>query len=146
MTLLFYKKFRTKQQLQTSSVKTPNPQDIPKHQKRIPEDLDTALGGIAPDHGKFQKTKPEFLGQIHDLHVKTEPVEFLKTEKFLGGLPAEAFEPALRVMDAFEGPQLSNKIEYLPHGLSQEILMDLNLRLRKRARADHDVMIFFEML
>ena len=52
-------------------------EDVPKHSERIPEDPDTALGGIAPDHGKLQETKPEFLGEEHDLHIEAEPVKFL---------------------------------------------------------------------
>ena len=111
----------------------------------VRDEPDAALRGVPPDHGLFKDAIAFFLSEVEDLGIETETVELLKAVKVPGDISTETLESALRVVDPMKRKKSREEIESAPHSLANDILMDLDPGIRKRARTDHDIETFFEM-
>jgi hypothetical protein len=116
-----------------------NREGIAEHAQAVSHDVDFALGGIDPFHGKIGDFESKSLGQEEHFHVECKAIQLLPRKNLAARLPAKGLEPALGIVQRREPASLQDPIERLPHRPPQPRLAPRDPAQGVPAIADEDI-------
>ena len=114
---------------------------ITKGLEPIPRQPNPGTSHIGPCHGYLLHLTAKLLGNIEDLHIEGESIEFGFRKDRLGGIMTEEFAAALGVREAGESTKAQSHIEGLAREASHQRLADHDCALWQ-ATATEDAIQF----